>query len=268
MLYLLCLQCYCCTFKSAAFRSVIILVPAVNACSPLLFLRVRAVDELQSCSPSPDEIKLGNCLSFPLQACIPCWARRVMSWAVPSKADPEQCQAWAQVPVWQSAGHWLARTAYPKPPSLSWFHWLPHQIGREWEGMSDLSAASLEGSLSIYDLDKFLGHIRFVLGLGIILSKFHNGRQLKEHTHGKQSGKTVFPWSRHVFLELGCHSHTPLLSLLRVQSILVLEELQRCLLLLWKLGLYNKYAFPSKLTVCQLLPRFPCSVWEESQGNS
>lgn len=36
--------------------------------------------------------------------------------------------------------------------------------------MSDLSAAPLETSLHIGDLGKFLGHIRFVLGLGIILS--------------------------------------------------------------------------------------------------
>ncbi|KAF2980651.1 hypothetical protein EK904_013586 [Melospiza melodia maxima] len=43
-----------------------------HACSPVLFLRVTGVDELQSCPPSPDEMKLGSCLCFPLPACIAC----------------------------------------------------------------------------------------------------------------------------------------------------------------------------------------------------
>lgn len=124
MLYLLCLQCYYCIFRSPAFRSVIISVPAVNACKPLLFLRGRGVDELQSCPPSPDEIKLGHCLCLPLQPCIPCWAGRVMSWALPSRA----VSGLSPVPRVT-----ISRADPKLPPSLSWFHWLPHQT----EGMRE-----------------------------------------------------------------------------------------------------------------------------------
>lgn len=60
-------------------------------------------------------------------------------------------------------------------------------------GLSDLSAALLEVSVYICDLDNFLGHNRFVLGLGVILSKLHNGIQFKQQTSGRQSGKSVFP---------------------------------------------------------------------------
>lgn len=60
----------------------------------------------------------------------------------------------------------------------------------------------------------------------IILSKLHNGRQLKEQMHGKQSGRLVFPWSRHVFLELGRHSCTALLSLMRAS--VVFQPWQSC----------------------------------------
>lgn len=71
--------------------------------------------------------------------------------------------------------------------------------------MSDLSAAPLEGSLSISDLDKFLRHIRFVLGLGIILSTFHNGRQLKAVTYHtwKTKWKVSFPLKQTCFPRIG-----------------------------------------------------------------
>lgn len=87
MPYLLCLQCYYYIFKSAAFRSIMVLVPAADACSPVLFLRVRGVDELQSCPPSPDEIKLGSCLSFPPPS-LHCMLSREMSWADLPRAVP------------------------------------------------------------------------------------------------------------------------------------------------------------------------------------
>lgn len=238
-----------------------ILVPAVDACSPLLFLRVRGVGELQSCPPSPEEIKLGNFLSFP-PPILHCVLSKEMNWADLSRAVP----ALGPVPSVPISRALAGREGWSQTDTLTILISLVSPPNwKRMRGLSDLSAALLEASLHICDLDKFLGHIRFVLGLGVIPSKLHNGRQFKQHTSGRQSGKSVFPWSRHVFLELGCHSHTPFLSLLRVQSVLILEELQRCLLLLWKLGLHNKYAFPNKLPVCQLLPGFHAVFGENSR---
>lgn len=91
-------------------------------------------------------------------------------------------------------GHWLARKADPEltlPLTLISLASPPSWKGMR--GVGDLSGAPLVASLHICDLDKFLGHIRFVLGLGIVLSKLHSGRQLEEKTRGKQSGKSVFP---------------------------------------------------------------------------